>query len=233
MRGDDGQGLAEYALILALIAIVAIVALLFMGSQVSDKLSVIGSQLQSVAGSPPPPPIRSETRRTIGPAGSSCPAPGHPDAAGTSDANLAADLAPCVESCRFLLMVLALWYSRAAFEPLLQWCHLSHRLRGESTLKRSNRLVLLVGVFLAIVAFVGILLLVTRQRRSERRKPPTTGTVVVAIADIPLSGKIKATDVENQTKDLTAILPGAFTDVSQVDRPDRPPARRDGRPGHR
>jgi pilus assembly protein Flp/PilA len=49
-RDDDGQGLAEYALILALIAIVCIVALLFMGGQVSDKLSVIGSQLQSVAG---------------------------------------------------------------------------------------------------------------------------------------------------------------------------------------
>jgi pilus assembly protein Flp/PilA len=38
-----GQGLAEYALILALIAIVAIVALIFLGSQVSDKLSVIGN----------------------------------------------------------------------------------------------------------------------------------------------------------------------------------------------
>jgi pilus assembly protein Flp/PilA len=45
---EDGQGLAEYALILALIAIVAIAALLFMGSQVSDKLSVIGSTLDSV-----------------------------------------------------------------------------------------------------------------------------------------------------------------------------------------
>jgi pilus assembly protein Flp/PilA len=47
--GDDhGQGLAEYALILALIAIVAIVALIFMGQQVSSKLSVIGSTIQSV-----------------------------------------------------------------------------------------------------------------------------------------------------------------------------------------
>jgi pilus assembly protein Flp/PilA len=44
----DGQGLAEYALILALIAIIAIVALLFMGQQVSNKLSVIGSTIQSV-----------------------------------------------------------------------------------------------------------------------------------------------------------------------------------------
>ena len=43
-RDDEaGQGLAEYALILALIAIVAIVALLFLGSQISDKLSVIGN----------------------------------------------------------------------------------------------------------------------------------------------------------------------------------------------
>ena len=51
LRNDeDGQGLAEYALILALIAVVAIVALLFMGTQISDKLSVIGSQLKSVSG---------------------------------------------------------------------------------------------------------------------------------------------------------------------------------------
>jgi pilus assembly protein Flp/PilA len=42
---EDGQGLAEYALILALIAIVAIVALVFLGSQISDKLSVVGNQL--------------------------------------------------------------------------------------------------------------------------------------------------------------------------------------------
>jgi pilus assembly protein Flp/PilA len=33
---DDGQGLAEYALILALIAIVAIVALIFLGGQISS-----------------------------------------------------------------------------------------------------------------------------------------------------------------------------------------------------
>jgi Flp pilus assembly pilin Flp len=40
-----GQGLAEYALILALIAIVAIVALIFLGSQISDKLSIVGGSL--------------------------------------------------------------------------------------------------------------------------------------------------------------------------------------------
>jgi pilus assembly protein Flp/PilA len=47
LHDEDGQGLAEYALILALIAVVAIAALLFMGSQVSDKLHIIGTTLQS------------------------------------------------------------------------------------------------------------------------------------------------------------------------------------------
>ena len=40
-----GQGLAEYALILALIAIVAIVALIFLGGQVSAILSQVGKSL--------------------------------------------------------------------------------------------------------------------------------------------------------------------------------------------
>jgi pilus assembly protein Flp/PilA len=42
-RRDEGQGLAEYALILALIAIVAILALTFLGRQISQILSYIGS----------------------------------------------------------------------------------------------------------------------------------------------------------------------------------------------
>lgn len=42
---DDGQGLAEYALILALIAIVAILALLFLGSQISSILSRVGNSV--------------------------------------------------------------------------------------------------------------------------------------------------------------------------------------------
>jgi pilus assembly protein Flp/PilA len=42
---DEGQGLAEYALILALIAIVAIVALIFLGGQVSGILSNVGKSI--------------------------------------------------------------------------------------------------------------------------------------------------------------------------------------------
>ena len=42
-RDEEGQALVEYALILALIAIVAIVALLFLGTQISTILSTIGN----------------------------------------------------------------------------------------------------------------------------------------------------------------------------------------------
>jgi len=46
LRSDeDGQGLAEYALILALIAIVAIIALIFLGGQVSLILSNVGNSV--------------------------------------------------------------------------------------------------------------------------------------------------------------------------------------------
>ena len=42
---DDGQGLAEYALILALIAIIAIVALIFLGGQISNIISEVGHSI--------------------------------------------------------------------------------------------------------------------------------------------------------------------------------------------
>jgi pilus assembly protein Flp/PilA len=41
----DGQGLAEYALILALIAIIAIIALIFLGGQISGILSTVGNSM--------------------------------------------------------------------------------------------------------------------------------------------------------------------------------------------
>jgi pilus assembly protein Flp/PilA len=44
-RDEEGQGLAEYALILALIAIVAIIALIFLGNQVSSILSTVGTSI--------------------------------------------------------------------------------------------------------------------------------------------------------------------------------------------
>lgn len=44
-RRQEGQGLAEYALILALIAIVAILALTFLGTQISSILSFVGNAI--------------------------------------------------------------------------------------------------------------------------------------------------------------------------------------------
>jgi pilus assembly protein Flp/PilA len=44
-RDEQGQGLAEYALILALIAIIAIAALVFLGNQISGILSTVGNSV--------------------------------------------------------------------------------------------------------------------------------------------------------------------------------------------
>ena len=44
-RRPAGQGLAEYALILGLIAVAAIIALTFMGGTINDMLSTLGNAL--------------------------------------------------------------------------------------------------------------------------------------------------------------------------------------------
>jgi len=67
-------------------------------------------------------------------------------------------------------------------------------------LKRSNRLVLLVGVFLAVIAFVGIALLLG----SNNNPPPGTTTVptvlpaVIAKVDIPLGTTVTEDMLETQ-----------------------------------
>ena len=42
---EPGQGLAEYALILTLIAMVSVIALIFLGSQVSTMLDTVGQSV--------------------------------------------------------------------------------------------------------------------------------------------------------------------------------------------
>lgn len=46
LHRQEGQGLAEYALILALIAILAIAALTFLSGSINDILSEIGQALK-------------------------------------------------------------------------------------------------------------------------------------------------------------------------------------------
>jgi Flp pilus assembly protein CpaB len=60
-------------------------------------------------------------------------------------------------------------------------------------LKRSNRLVLLVGVFLAVIAFVGIaLLLGSNSNKTPTSVVPTSLATVIATRDIPLGVTITA-----------------------------------------
>ena len=44
-RDEEGQGLAEYALILALIAIVVIGAVIFLGGQINTIMSKVGKSI--------------------------------------------------------------------------------------------------------------------------------------------------------------------------------------------
>jgi pilus assembly protein Flp/PilA len=44
-RDERGQGLAEYALILALIAVLAIAAVTFLGGQINTILSDVGNKI--------------------------------------------------------------------------------------------------------------------------------------------------------------------------------------------
>jgi pilus assembly protein Flp/PilA len=47
---DEGQGLAEYALILVLVSIVCIAALLFLGVEIENVLCEVGSEIAAAPG---------------------------------------------------------------------------------------------------------------------------------------------------------------------------------------
>ena len=81
-------------------------------------------------------------------------------------------------------------------------------------MKRSNRLVLLVGVFLAIVAFLAVLLL--RPGTPTQSEVKTTQATVIATQDIPLGARITAEQVTVEEKPLEGRDTDAFGDVSQV-----------------
>ena len=83
-------------------------------------------------------------------------------------------------------------------------------------MKRSNRLVLLVGVFLAIVAFIGILLTLGNGPNNQPAAAPTTLPTVIATADIPLGTRIRAEQVKVEQKEITARSADAFGDPAQV-----------------
>jgi pilus assembly protein CpaB len=59
-------------------------------------------------------------------------------------------------------------------------------------LKRSNRLVLLVGVFLAVIAFIGIAILLSSTNPPPTNVVPTVLPAVIAAKDIPLGATVTA-----------------------------------------
>ncbi len=85
-------------------------------------------------------------------------------------------------------------------------------------MKRSNRLVLLIGVFLAIVAFVGIALILSGA--PGKQTEPTVATslpTVVATRDIPLGVAIKADMLKTVDRKIdTERKAGAFAAPDQI-----------------
>jgi Flp pilus assembly protein CpaB len=81
-------------------------------------------------------------------------------------------------------------------------------------LKRSNRLVLLIGVFLAVIAFIAVIFLQSSNTPPppEEVKQPT----VVAAADIPLGVKVTAEMVTKIDLPAAGRSATAFGDTSQV-----------------
>ena len=96
-------------------------------------------------------------------------------------------------------------------------------------MKRSNRLVLLIGVFLAIVAFVGVIVLSgSGGSNGPNATPPVEGPVVVATADIPLSTKIRDDQITAETLPLTADPAGRLHGQVAGPRQGRPLGRDQG-----
>ena len=90
-------------------------------------------------------------------------------------------------------------------------------------MRRTSRLVLLLGIFLAALTFVVVLFLgqVTNPNQpGPQASAPTTATVLKAAVDIPLgtviTQDVTATLFTTETLPVTAIVPGAFGDPSQA-----------------
>ncbi|HEX8939994.1 MAG TPA: Flp pilus assembly protein CpaB [Candidatus Limnocylindrales bacterium] len=83
-------------------------------------------------------------------------------------------------------------------------------------MKRSNRLILLIGVFLAIVAFIGIVFVFNGQQTSQQQQQQTTATEVVAARDIPLGNAIVKDDLTTKSVNIADKPADAFGDTSLV-----------------
>jgi Flp pilus assembly protein CpaB len=83
--------------------------------------------------------------------------------------------------------------------------------------KRSNRLVILVGVLLAVLAFVAIVVLLNQQpSTTDEGQEPTTATVMVATEAIDIGEAVTPDKVAPQEVDPAAVIGTAITSASQL-----------------
>ena len=80
---------------------------------------------------------------------------------------------------------------------------------------RSNRLILLVGVVLAAVAFIAIVFLIGNPSKPADTAK-TTAQTVIANADIPLGTQVRSDMLKTQEVELANRQPDAIGDPSQV-----------------
>jgi Flp pilus assembly protein CpaB len=82
--------------------------------------------------------------------------------------------------------------------------------------KRSNRLVILVGVLLAVLAFVAIVILLNQRDTDGPTAEPTTETVLVATRDLEIGDPVTPDAVEAVEVDPEAVQQTPLRDPSQV-----------------
>lgn len=83
-------------------------------------------------------------------------------------------------------------------------------------MKRSNRLVILVGVLLAALAFVGIVVVLNQQAAQDDQAGPRTETVLVAAEDIAIGEPVTPARVETSEVEVDAVIQTPLRDPSQV-----------------
>jgi pilus assembly protein CpaB len=82
---------------------------------------------------------------------------------------------------------------------------------GRRILKRSNRLILLIGFFLAAAAFVGVVMLLGSGGGGGTPAEATTTTYIVAARDIPIATTVTADMIETKDVKITEMPDGAYT----------------------
>jgi Flp pilus assembly protein CpaB len=81
---------------------------------------------------------------------------------------------------------------------------------------RSNRLVILVGVLLAVLAFVLVVIMLNQGPRTPTGQEPVTETVLVAVEHIDIGEEVTPEKVRPEQVDPEAVLQDPLRSVSQV-----------------